>query len=65
MVALCTNGEKMLRSQKNGVQSLLKKDIPGLRGIHCLARSFSLANKNDLSESFLVLDELFNLEYET
>ena len=65
LVGFCTDGEKMLRSQKNGVHSLLKKDVPGLIGLHCLAHSFSLANKTDLSQDFPILDELFDLAYQT
>ena len=65
LIALCSDGERVLRSNQNGVHGLLKREIPSLLGIHCLSHSFSLATKSDLSQTFPVLDEIFHLAYRT
>jgi len=65
LVCLCTDGEPVLRSSKNGVFGFLKRDIPALIGLHCLAHKFSLAHSQDLGSDFPILQELFKLVYET
>jgi len=65
LVAFCSDGEKSLRSKKNGLFGLLKKDIPSILGIHCLSHCFSLVSKNDLTKDFPILDQIFDLAYQT
>ena len=64
-VAYCSDGEPTVRSSYNGVYGILKRKIGTLVGIHCIAHSFALTHKTDLSEKFPILDELFQLTYQT
>ena len=65
LISICTDGEKVLRSNKNGLYGLLKKDIPSLLGIHCLSHCFSLVSQHDLTKRFPILNQIFDLAYQT
>lgn len=65
LVGYCSDGEATVRSDQNGVYGLLKRRKRTLVGIHCLAHSFSLTHKSDLSDKYPILGELFQLAYGT
>lgn len=60
-----SDGEKTVRSKQNGVYGLLRQKAKILTDIHCFAHSFSLVHKTDLSEAYPILNEIFQLSYET
>jgi len=65
LLSLCSDGERALCSSKEGVLGLLTKEIPTLLGIHCLSHKFSLASKTDLNEKYPILEEIYQLVYDT
>ena len=65
MIGFCSDGDKTLKSDQNGVFGLLKRNIPHLIGTHCLANSFNLANKTNLPKKFPIPNDIFDLVYDT
>jgi len=65
LVGFCSDGAETLKSSQNGVFRLLKKEVPSILGIHCIANVFNLTYKTDLVQQFPVLNDIFDLTYST
>ena len=65
LVGYCSDGEATVRSKSNGVYGMLRSKAKTLIGIHCLAHSFALIHKTDLTEKYPILNELFQLAFQT